>query len=216
MHRSLPVSMCGGDLPGLHALTTPPRRWVDPPQGPLPRQSSVAWAVDLIHSVAPIQVAVGRKERLFLAIGCAPSRRRFAPPRAALLAPSLLLLGATVGAATFTDSRARAVGSAQPIAIASLPAAKVSLEDPSLLLAALRALRVERDPQRARALVRKLPDASIHRPGWQKRPWPSTSRPQSLTATRMRPWYGAEYLIEYPTGAIRRIGATNDVSPLDR
>ena len=204
MHRSLPVSMCGGDLRGLHALTTPPRRWVDPPQGPLPQQSSVAWAVDLIHSVAPIQVAVGRKERLFLAIGCAPSRRRFAPPRAALLAPSLLLLGATVGAATFTDSRARAVRSAEPIAIASLPAAKVSLEAPSLLLAALRALRVEHDPQRARVLVAECLERH-----------PSARAAEEALAVDIEAavahhdpdaaMVAAEYPILYPTGPFSRL-----------
>ena len=187
MHRSLPVSMCGGDLPGLHALTTPPRRWVDPPQGPLPRQSSVAWAVDLIHSVAPIQVAVGRKERLFLAIGCAPSRRRFAPRARPCWRLRCFCSEPPSGR---RPSRTRVPAQSAQRSQSRSPACPRRRSVWRLRRCSSRPCErfVSSTTPNGRAYWWRNASNAIHRPGWQKRHWPSTSRPQSLTTTRMRPW----------------------------
>ncbi len=64
------------------------RRW---------RPSRVAWPVELLHSADRIQVPVGRKQRMFLRLGYTASHSRLAAPRAVVLAPCLLLVGASRG-----------------------------------------------------------------------------------------------------------------------
>jgi hypothetical protein len=100
-------------------------------------------------------------------------------------------------------------------ATSSRPPAAATLEDPALVLAAVRALRVDRDPQRARALV-----------GSYLRQYPAGSLAEEALAVEIEAavdhrdpdaaLLGAEYLIEYPNGAFAGLAQRTISVPLDR
>jgi hypothetical protein len=86
-------------------LLMPLKRWLDQPEPPMPSRSPSRWLVRLLQVADPIELPIGRKERLFLRVRYAPSRRRLPRPRGVLLAPCLLLAGGTIAIATFTGWR---------------------------------------------------------------------------------------------------------------
>jgi hypothetical protein len=162
-----------------------------------------ARAVELLESVDPIRLPLGRKQRLLLSLGRGSVRQRWTWLRPVVVAV-VLMGGGAVASAAFTgwptrlvrslearvspraDSRSIARPpsahpglSVRPAIVESSPAplmppvpvrrppsearsrrmqAEPPSDDPSLLVGATRALRVDRDPALARALAKRYLD----------------------------------------------------------